>query len=223
MTKNTKFLAAGAIALTAIGAAPAFAAGTAAGSNIVNNVTVNYNVGAVAQTAINASNTLVVDRKITLTVAPVGTASTNVSPGQLGAVATFTVTNTSNATLDFGVSVVQQTGGAAPHGGTDNFDVTGPSLFLDVNGNNTYDIGTDTAVSYLDEIAPDAQRTVFVVSIIPAGRLTNDVAAVTLTAQARDGGTAGTQGAISAETVGANTALMDTVLADTAGATDAAR
>jgi uncharacterized repeat protein (TIGR01451 family) len=224
MTKNTKLLAAAsAIAIAAIGAAPAFAAGTAAGSSIVNNVTVNYTVGAVAQTAINASNTFVVDRKITLTVAPLGTTTTSVSPGQTAAVTTFTVTNTSNATLDFGLSVAQQVGGVAPHGGNDNFDVTAPTLYLDTNGNNVYDPGTDTAVTYLDEIAADAQRTVFVVSNIPVGRVTNDIAVVILTAQARDGGAAGTQGAVSTETVGANTAGMDTVLADTAGATDAAR
>lgn len=224
MIKTTKVLtAASVIAVAAIGAAPAFAAGTAAGSNIVNNVTVNYTVGSVAQTAINASNTFVVDRKVTLTVAPVGTTTTNVSPGQLAAVATFTVTNTSNATLDFGLAVAQQTGGVAPHGGSDNFDVTGPSLFLDANTNGSYDVGTDTAVTYLDEILADGVRTVFVVSTIPAGRLTNDVAAVTLTAQAREGLAAGTQGAVVTETSGANTAGMDTVLADTAGATDIVR
>jgi hypothetical protein len=224
MTRNRQLLiAASTIAITAIAATPALAGGTAAGSNIVNSVTVNYTVGTVAQTAINASNSFVVDRKITLTVAPVGTTTTSVSPGQLAAVTTFTVANTSNATLDLGLSIAQQTGSVAPHGGTDNFDVTGPALFLDTNGNNTYEAGTDTAVSYLDEILPDGQRTVFVVTTIPVGRLTNDVAVVTLTAQARDGGTAGTQGAVSTETSGANTALMDTVLADTAGSTDAAR
>jgi uncharacterized repeat protein (TIGR01451 family) len=224
MTKTTKLLlAASATAISVAGAAPAFAAGTTAGSNIVNNVTVNYNVGAVAQTAINASNTFVVDRKITLTVAPVGTTTTSVSPGQSAAVTTFTVTNTSNATLDLGLSVAQQTGSTAPHGGTDNFDVTAPTLYVDTNSNGVYDAGTDLAVTYLDEIAADASKTVFVVANIPIGRATNDVAAVTLTAQARDGGSAGAQGAVSTETSGANTAGMDTVFADTAGATDAIR
>ncbi|WP_293884295.1 hypothetical protein [Sphingomonas sp.] len=223
MKTMTKFLAAAsAIALTALGSGPAFAAGTAAGSNIVNNVVVNYNVGAVAQTAINASNTFVVDRKITLTVAPVGTTTTNVSPGQMAAVTTFTVTNTSNATLDFGLSLAQQVGGAAPHGGTDNFDVTSPIFYLD-NGDGTFNAATDTVITYLDEVAADSSKTVFVVVNIPIGRATNDVAAVTLTAQADNGGTAGSQGAVLTETVGANTALMDTVFADTAGATDAAR
>jgi hypothetical protein len=223
MTRTTKLLlAASATAISAIGAAPAFAAGTTAGSNIVNNVTVNYNVGTVAQTAVNASNTFVVDRKITLTVAAVGTTTTSVSPGQTAAVTTFTVSNTSNATLDLGLSVAQQVGSAAPHG-TDNFDVTTPTIYVDTDGSGTYTPGTDLAVTYLDEIAADTSKTVFVVAGIPITRVTNDVAAVTLTAQARDGGLAGTMGAISTETTGANTALMDTVLADTAGATDAAR
>jgi hypothetical protein len=224
MTRTTKLLlAASATAISAIGTAPAFAAGTTAGSNIVNNVTVNYNVGTVAQTAINASNTFVVDRKITLTVAAVGTTTTSVSPGLTAAVTTFTVSNTSNATLDLGLSVAQQVGSAAPHGGTDNFDVTTPTIYIDTDGSGTYTPGTDLAVTYLDEIAADTSKTVFVVAGIPITRVTNDVAAVTLTAQARDGGLAGTMGAVSTETTGANTALMDTVLADTAGATDAAR
>ncbi|CAN5309786.1 hypothetical protein BH09PSE3_BH09PSE3_09460 [soil metagenome] len=222
MTKTTKLLAAAsALAIAALGAAPAFAAGTASGTNIVNTVTVNYNVGTVAQTAINASNTFTVDRKISLTVAAVGTTTTTVSPGQTAAVTTFTVTNTSNATLDFGLSVAQQAGGLGPHGGTDNFDVTTPQIYLD-NGDGVY-TAADTLVTSLDEVLADTTRTVFVVANIPVGRVTNDVAAVTLTAQARDGGAAGTLGAISTETTGANTAGIDTVFADTAGATDAAR
>jgi hypothetical protein len=202
---------------------PAFAAGTTAGSTITNTVTVGYSVGGVAQTAINASNVFTVDRKISLTVAETGTTTTTVSPGQTVAVTTFTVTNTSNAVLDLGLSVAQPTGGTTQHGGTDNFDVTTPTMYVDTNGNGTYDAGTDLAVTYLDEVAADASKTVFVVAAIPAARVNGDVAGVTLTAQAREGGAAGTQGAISTETTGANTAGQDTVFADTAGATDAAR
>jgi uncharacterized repeat protein (TIGR01451 family) len=215
--------AASVIAIAALGAAPALAAGTSAGSNIVNNVTVNYQVGAVAQTAINASNSLVVDRKISLTVTEPGNATTTVVPGQTGAVTSFLVTNTSNATLDLGLALVQPAGGTTAHGGTDNFDVTGASLFVDTNGNGTYEAGTDTAVTYLDEIAADTSRTVFVVSSIPAGRVNGDVAGVTLTATAFNAGTIGTQGTIVTNDSGtANTAGMDTVFADAAGATDAA-
>ena len=201
----------------------AFAAGTTAGSTITNNVSVSYSVGGVAQTAINASNSFTVDRRITLTVSEPGNATTTVAPGQTAAVTTFLVTNTSNDTLDLGLSIAQPAGGTAAHGGTDNFDVTGGGLFVDTNGNGVYDAGTDTAVTYLDEVAADASRTVFYVANIPVGQANASVAGVTLTAQARVAGTAGTQGAVYTETTGANTAGVDTVFADTAGATDAAR
>ena len=213
----------GTIGMAALGVAPAFAAGTTAGSSIVNTATVNYTVGGVAQTAINGSNTFTVDRRISLTVTEPGNATTSVAPGSTNQVTTFLVTNTSNATLDLGLAVAQPVGGTAAHGGTDNFDVTGTGLFVDTNLNGVYDVGTDLAVTWLDEIAADASRTVFVVRDIPAGRVNGDVAGVTLTAQARESGVTGTQGAVVAETAGANTAGVDTVFADTAGATDAAR
>ncbi|MGB7655621.1 MAG: hypothetical protein WBL74_09070 [Novosphingobium sp.] len=213
----------GAAALVVTSASPAFAGGTTAGSTITNTVTVNYQVGAVAQTATGASNTFTVDRKVNLTVAEVGTTTTQVSPGQTAAVTTFTVTNTSNATLDFALVAAQQTGLAGAHSNTDNFDVTNVKIYVDTNGNGSYDAGTDTLVTYLDELAADASKTVFVVADIPLGQVTNDVAAVTLTATGREGGGATAQGAALTETTGANTAGMDTVFADGAGATDAVR
>jgi uncharacterized repeat protein (TIGR01451 family) len=226
MTRTIQLLTAvSGIAIAAISAAPAFAVGTAAGSNIVNTATVNYQVGGVAQTAVNASNTFVVDRRITLTVAELGSVTTTVAPGQTAAVTTFTVTNTANAALDLGLSVAQPTGGVAAHGGTDNFDVTSVALYLDnpLTGTvGSYDAG-DALVTYLDEVAADGVRTVFVVANIPVGQANASVAGVTLTAQAREAGTAAAQGIVVAETAGANTAGMDTVFADTAGATDAAR
>lgn len=203
--------------------APAYAAGTTAGSTIVNNVSVAYDVSGVAQTAIAASNTITVDRKVNVTVAEVGTSTTTVSPNQTAAVTTFQVTNLSNAPLDFALAVAQQTGGAGAHSNTDTFDVTAPSLFVDTNGNGTYDAGTDQAVTYLDELAADASRTVFVVANIPNGLTTGAVAAVTLTATGREAGATGSMGAALTQTTGANTAGVDTVFADGAGATDAAR
>ena len=220
---NTLLGTVGAAALVVTSASPAFAAGTAAGSTITNTVTVNYQVGTVAQTATGASNTFTVDRKVNLTVAEVGTTTTQVSPGQTAAVTTFTVTNTSNATLDFALVAAQQAGGAGAHSNTDNFDVTNVKIYADTNANGSYDAGTDTLITYLDELAADASKTVFVVADIPLGRVTNDVAAVTLTATGREGGGAAAQGVALTETTGANTAGMDTVFADGAGATDAAR
>lgn len=225
MRTNRLLATAGTLTIAFCSALPAYAAGTAAGSNIVNSVTVNYQVGGVPQTQITASNTFVVDRRITLTVTEVGTTATIVVPGQTAAATTFLVTNTSNAPLDFGLAIAQQTGGAAAHGGTDTFDVTTPSLFIDTNNSGDYTPGTDQAITFLDEIAADASRTVFIVANVPTGRVNTDVAAVTLTAQAREAGGAGAQGLVVAQTAGANTAGMDTVFADgTSGiAGDAAR
>lgn len=220
---STRLGIAGACALALLGARPAFAAGTAAGSTITNTVTVNYQVGSVAQTASTASNTFTVDRKVNVTVADVNTLTTNVSPGQISAVTAYTVTNLSNATLDFALTTVQQVGGAGAHSNTDSFDATNVRIYLDSNSNGVYDAGTDTLVTYLDELAADATRTVFVVVDIPLGQPTGAVAAVTLTATGREGGTAGSQGVALVQTATANTVGVDTVFADGAGATDAAR
>ena len=224
MTNMVRLLATtSALGLAALAAAPAFAAGTTAGSSIVNNVSVNYTVGGVAQTQVNASNSFVVDRRITLTVTEPGNATTSVAPGQTNAVTTFLVTNTSNAVLDLGLAFAQ---GVAAHGGTDNFDVTTPTVWINTGpsaGSATYDPANSTQVTFLDELAADASRHVFVLATVPAGRVTGDVSGVALTAQAREAGTAGTQGAVVTQTTTANTAGMDTVFADTAGATDGAR
>ena len=216
--RNVKLLA-GASLLSVFGATAAHAAGTASGTTISNTATLNYSVGGVSQPSVsNTPTVFTVDRKVVFRVdetAPVAT--TTVAPGQSAAVTTFTVSNTSNATMDFGLAVTQPVGGTAAHGGTDNFDVTGVTMYADTNGNGTYEPLIDTTVlTYLDEVAADTSRTVFVVANIPTGRVTGDVAGVTLTGQARDGGAAGTQGAISTNTAGANTAGVDTVLADTA-------
>jgi uncharacterized repeat protein (TIGR01451 family) len=211
-------LLAGASVIAAFASTTAHAAGTASGSTISNTATVSYSVGGTAQpTVSNVPTVFTVDRKVVFRVdetAPIAT--TSVSPGQLAAVTTFTVSNTSNATMDFGLSIpVQQVGGAGAHSNTDNFDVTAPGIFADTNSNGVYDAGTDLAITFLDEVLADTSRTVFIVANIPAGRVTGDVAAVSLLAQARDGGAAG-QGAVAAATPGANTAGVDTVLADTA-------
>lgn len=224
MTSNMRFLAsASVLAVVALGATPALAAGTTSGTTITNTVTLSYQVGGVAQNDVTANASFTVDKKINLTVAEVGSTTTTVTPGQATAVTTFAVTNTSNATLDFALAVAQQTGGAGAHSNTDNFNVGSPTIYLDTNNNGVYNAGVDTAVTYLDELAADTSKTVFVVASIPLGQVSGDVAAVTLTATARQGGTGGSQGSALTETSGANTAGEDTVFADGAGTTDSAR
>ncbi len=208
-----------ALGIVSLAATPAFAAGTNAGDTITNTVTVNYQVGGVAQTAIQASDNIIVDRKINLTVAEVGTATTSVVPGQTNAVTTFTVTNTSNTAIDVGLTAAQLAGGTAAHGGTDVFNLTGLTMYVDnpVTGTvGSWDAG-DAAVTYLDELAADASRTIFLVGNVPIGATNGQVAGVTLTGVGQQAGTAGTQGGNWTATAGANTAGIDTVLADAAG------
>ena len=79
---RTQLLASASLAAAMLYASPAVAAGTTAGTSITNNVSVAFNVGGVPQTAATASNSFTVDRKVNLTVAEVGSATTQVSPGQ---------------------------------------------------------------------------------------------------------------------------------------------
>lgn len=207
--------AASLLAVAAGTATPAFAAGTTAGSTITNNVTVNFQVGGVSQNSVSASNSFTVDRKVNLTVAEDGNATTQVSPGQLAAVSAFVVTNTTNAPIDVALAATNRSGGTAAHGGTDNFDVSNFRIYRDVNNNGSYDSGTDTLITYVDQLAADASQRVFVVVDVPLGRSTNDVAGVRLTGTAHEATAAGSLGAAITQTSGANTAGVDTVFADT--------
>ncbi|TIX52085.1 DUF11 domain-containing protein [Alteraurantiacibacter aquimixticola] len=208
-----------AVALTALSVSPSYAAGTEAGTSITNTVTVNYQVGGIAQTAETASDTFVVDRKIDLLVDQSDAVTTTVSPGETQTVTTFTVTNLSNDVMDVALTAAQLVGGTAEQGGTDNFDVTNLQIWVD-NGDGIFDPATDTQVSYIDELAADTTATVFVIGDIPISQETGDVAGVVLTGTAAEGGTAGSQGATIVETTGGDTAGEDTVFADAAGETD---
>lgn len=213
----------------------AFAAGTAAGTDINNTATVNFAVGGVNQTAVNSNTaTFKVDRRVNLTVAEVGGAATVVVPGASAQVSTFTVTNTSNATLDFRLIATQDANGTTTaFGATDNFDLTGVQVFVESGANTGYQPAEDIA-TFVDELGPDTNKTVYVVGNIPAGRVNGDFAGVTLTAvaaQSTNGATGvyvatvGTLAADAAETntgVTDNAAFVDTVFGDAAGDTDAA-
>ena len=219
MNRSVRLLAsASGLAAAALAASPASAAGTASGTTVTNTVSLDYKVGGVDQTQLTASDSFTVDRKVNLTVAEVGSTTTSVSPGESAAVTAFTVTNSSNATLDLALAASQFAGGTAAHGGTDNFDVTGVKVYVDTNSSGAYDAGTDLEVTYLDQVAADTGKTVFIVANVPLGRATGDVARVRLTATASEATAAGSLGATVTQTSGANTAGVDTVFADSAAA-----
>ncbi len=200
MTSKLKLLVAtSAVTAAMLGANPAFAAGTTAGDAITNNVTVNYQVGGVAQTAETDSDTFTVDRKLDLTVSEANGAAQSVTPGQTAgapnpAFLTYTVTNDSNDVVDFELSAAQQTTGTAtPFSGTDDFDVTGLLIFVESGATPGYQPAEDTA-TFIDELAEDANATVYVVGNIPLGLATGDAAGITLTADIKEGATGGSLG-----------------------------
>jgi hypothetical protein len=200
----------------------ALAAGTPSGTTISNNATLSYAVGSVTQTAVaSGAVSFVVDKKVDVLVTVVDVAAISVSPGQLAAVTTFTVTNNGNDTQDFGLLANDVASGQVVLTKTDNFQVTSGSIQTFVESGLTagFQSSQDTA-TYIDELASGASKTVYVVVNIPLAQVSNDVAAVYLKATAAAGGTIGTQGAALVATTGANTGGVDIVFADAAGTDD---
>ena len=222
MTK-TKYIALAGTAVSLIFAQGAQAAGTTAGTPVNNTATINYTVGSVAQPQVTSNTaSFVVDKRINLTVAELGGASTVSSPGSVNQVTSFTVTNTTNAISDFKLAVTQDVGGTTAFSDTDDFNANNIRVFVD-NGDGVFNAAQDTA-TYIDELAADASITVFVVADIPVGQVDQSTAGFTLTATAANPGTAGTLGADTAQTAGADTpGAVDVVFGDGAGDTDAAR
>jgi hypothetical protein len=212
------------------------AAGVAAGTTISNLATINYSAGGVAQTAIGSSpsgnlvgagtaTTFVVDNKVNVTVANASATYTTVVPGSTAQVIKFNVRNLGNSTQDYSLAVTQAIA-TSLYSGTDNFNATGCSVFVDSAANNgVYDVGVDTAI-FIDELpaqtvqAPAAVDTkaVFVVCSIPSTQVNNDQANVELTATTLVGGAVG-QGAVLANNNGTADVpgSIDVVFGDAAG------
>ncbi|MDD4965200.1 MAG: hypothetical protein PHI11_14920 [Gallionella sp.] len=196
----------------------ALAAGTSSGTPIINTATLAYSVAGVGQTGIAATApTFLVDEKVNLTVT--GGATTNVVPGQLATVTTFSVTNFANSPLDFSLA-------ATPAIVGDNFDPTACSVFVESGVTVGYQAGVDIA-TFVDELAADASKVVYVVCNIPGTVVNTNTALVGLTATAQGTftglngiyvATAGAQGAAILATAAADTpATVDIVFADIAG------
>lgn len=201
------------------------ATGTAAGTSVTNTASVAYSIGGVAQTPINSNAAaFLVDRKVNLTVAQVGGQATTVNAGETNKVVAFTVTNNTNSVQDFRLITAQQNSLVLTLlGHSDSFDVTNLRVFVDGNGNGTFESGSDTA-TFVDELAPDATVTVFLVADIPASLPSNPYAGVGLTAVSAAGGTSGSLGAdLSASLLADSATAIDNVFADTAGTLDLTR
>lgn len=224
MTHRSRILAAStAIALASLGA-PAWAEGTPAGQTITNTVTGTYEVAAIEQPALTSSISVLVDRKINLLVSEVGGAPTSVAPGVSLSSAAFKVANLSNAPIDMALTFEQLTTGTdLVHGqAKDGFDLNGVNLYLDQDEDGILDTAKDPKVTFLDDVPADREWVIFVAGAIPNGLQNGAAAGVRLTATAHEPADPEALGALLTATQGGDSAQVDTVLADAAGAGDTA-
>ena len=224
---------------------PAFAqtaGGTASGTDITNQATLNYAIAGTGQPAVNSNTTTFkVDNLVRVVVAEVGGAFTAVAPNATGQVTTFTVTNTGNTSQDFALSANGAIANAQTVvlGGitytdsniTSGFNVTGCQAFVENGTTVGYQALQDTAQAVLS-LSPNSgsnSATVYVVCNIPsnATATNGNNALVSLTATTSNAGTcaaAGTGCVTTTQTAGADTpGVVDVVFADAAGSDDALR
>lgn len=195
MKRNSTKLLTAAVLLATGPQAFAAATGTLAGQTVSNTANVSYTVSGVSQTAAfnNPAATFKVDRKVNVTVAASDTTGSpnKVAPKADDEVLSFTVTNTTNDTMDFHLGTANASG--------DDFDVTNFSrYFVESGATAGYQPLEDTA-TYIDELPSGDAKVVYVLADIPDTNGTNIAntkqSGVVLTATARVGGTASSEGA----------------------------
>lgn len=219
MKRTSQLLGAvSAVALVAMTSTPALAVGTTAGDPITNNVTVSYEVGGVEQPDVTDSDTFTVDRRIDVNVNFTGATPVSVSPGETQAGLAFDITNDSNAVVDLDLDAILTAGTGA--------NISNVEIYLDADGDGSLDAAEIAAgpITFLDEVAADPGDdseviSVVVVADIDLAAVNGDTFDIALVADAHEAGGVGTLGADITDTSGANTAGVDTVLADGNGGT----
>lgn len=220
MKRTSQLLGAvSAVALVAMSSTPALAVGTTAGDSITNNVSVSFQVGGEDQTAVTDSDTFVVDRNIDVNVNFTGATPISVSPGEDQVAIAFDVTNLSNAVVDLDLDAILTDGTAA---NIDNIEI-----YLD-DGDGVLSAAEIAAgpITFLDAVAADdglgtETLSVVVLADVDTAAVNGDTFDIALVADAHESGAVG-DGALGADitaTSGANTAGVDTVLADGNGGT----
>lgn len=169
--------------------APAFAAGTPAGTNIENIASATFDSPTGPVTIDSNTVVIKVDELLDVTVVRTDPGDIITNAGKTGNVQSFRITNTGNGDEAFAITVNTANGG-------DDFDPTLQQIAIDSNNNNVYDAGVDSvyiAGSNDPVISPDQNRTVFVITSTPSGAANGARANVSLTATAVTGsGVAGT-------------------------------
>ncbi len=169
-------------AMIGVSVAPAQAAGTNAGTDIVNVAQASYD--GPGGTILVDSNpvTITVDELLDVTVVSSDPGDVTTTPSATSQVLTYQVTNTGNGSEAFALTAdTAKTG--------DDFDTTFEQIVID-DGNGVYDPGVDTiytAGTNDPTLAPDESVTSFILSSIPATANDAERAEIELSAVANTG------------------------------------
>lgn len=158
------------------------AAGTLAGTPIVNTASASYDDGGSTVTVNSNTVSLIVDEILDIVVTSADPGDVSAQPGENNAILTFTVTNGGN-----GPEAVLLT--IDPNVAGDDFDPDAVTLFIDTDDNGSYDAGTDTLYNAGSPplLNPDETITVFVLGDIPAAAIDGERSEVMLTGTAVTG------------------------------------
>ncbi|HAD03226.1 MAG: hypothetical protein A2091_03555 [Desulfuromonadales bacterium GWD2_61_12] len=167
--------------------AQVLALGTPAETAIVNTASISYDIGVTPVTQTSNTVTITVGEILDVTLTWLDVPNVLVKPGDVGQMLTFQLSNTGNYSEIFNLSLNNTVGG-------DQFDPIAPTtIYLDSNGNNTYDAGVDTlhvAGTNDPTLTADGAITLFVFNAIPGdpgGPLDGDTAISRLSATAATG------------------------------------
>lgn len=161
-------------------AAPAQAAGVAAGALIENTASATYSTNSVSQTVDSNTVSVKVDELLDVAVA---SQESGAVPVSTTAVLRFKVTNTGNGPEAFALTANPAISGNA-------FNATVDGLAIDMNGNGVYDAGIDTDLANGAAgplLASDASLAILVRVTLPAAALPDAQSRVELTAAATTG------------------------------------
>lgn len=171
------------ISTLAIAHTGANAAGTLAGTDIVNVAQASYDGPDGPVTVDSNEVTIKVDELLDVSVVSSDPGDIATDPAATAQVLTYQVTNTGNGQETFTLAADTAKAG-------DDFDTTFEQIVLDTDGNGVYDPGVDTVYTPGSNdplLNPDQSITVFVLSTIPADAGDAERAEIELSAVATTG------------------------------------